>query len=1186
LSTGQPEQILRLFVSSPGDVADERRRVEIVVERLNAEFKGRVRIAAVRWETEYYSAHDTFQKQIPEASGCDVVVAIFRARLGTELPADFPRLPTGEPYPSGTAYEVLSAIEARKARHDLPDIYVFRYPRPPSIQLDDPHEAQIRSQWERLKAFFDTWFKTTGGQFVAAFQDFASTDDFAEKLESCLRQWLAKRGYTAEGPAWDRLLDGSPFPGLGAFDAKRERVFFGRGLATTQAAARLREAAIHGTPFLLLIGASGSGKSSFLRAGLVPYLTRPGTIPEIDLWRNALVEVGPDPLLSLAGALFAETGLGAELRQGDFRTAEALAALFAGGAEAGIAPVRGALDRAAQDRAQQANFAAPRPARLMLAIDQAERLFLEASPEAASAFVAIVVELIKHQLAYVIVALRSDAYPRFQLNDALRDLRETGATFDLVPPAAGELEEIVTRPVAACHPPLAFELENGRSLASVLVADARGGDTLPLLQMTLSRLFDAEAGRGDGLLRYADYPGINAAVTKTAEDALAHLDADARAQVPALVTALVRDVVADPLTGAPIPSVGTLDRAAFERGHPARTALADAFVARRLLTVEGAEGAIRLRPVHEALLRIWPEAVRIVAENASLIRVRYALEPIVRNWQEAPETERARHLDISPALLSGAQALLARFGEDLPTPMQDFIARSSAADAARRGRERRRQRAVLAATVGALVVVASLAVAATWQWHSAEQARQESQLLHDRADEAVTKFLVSTVSLNRDDDGAIKELDQAILLAPADATGYFFRGMAYQKRSDSDHAIADFTKAIALNPKLAFAYAFRGALYNEKKDFDRSLADLNRMIELNTTHAPTYNDLGWAYYNKQDYDRATANYDQAIRLDPTNADYFYNRADAYRGKEDYDSAIADYTQALKLSPKYAAAYNGRGLAYYNKRDYDRAIADYGQAIGLDRTSFDYYDNRGDAYRSNGDFDRAIADYTQAIKLDPKNAVTYSDRALAYLNNGDHARAIADYSEAIKLDPSNALTFSARGLAYSIKGEYDRAILDYSEALRLDPGNVLALDNRADAYNDKGNYDRAVADFDQLIRLAPTNGVAWKKRCFARAVLGLMEPALADCNEALRLQPEDAATLDSRGFTYLKLGRFADAIADYDAALRLDPQLAASLYGRGLAKLKQGDAEGGNTDIAAARAIDNSIAEQFARYGVL
>jgi hypothetical protein len=97
------EQTLRLFVSSPGDVAGERRRVDLVVERLNAEFAGRVRIETVRWELGYYSAHDTFQGQIPEAAECDVVVAVFRGRLGTPLPPEFPRLPSGDPYPSGSA---------------------------------------------------------------------------------------------------------------------------------------------------------------------------------------------------------------------------------------------------------------------------------------------------------------------------------------------------------------------------------------------------------------------------------------------------------------------------------------------------------------------------------------------------------------------------------------------------------------------------------------------------------------------------------------------------------------------------------------------------------------------------------------------------------------------------------------------------------------------------------------------------------------------------------------------------------------------------------------------------------------------------------------------------------------------------------------------------------------------------
>jgi hypothetical protein len=168
---------VRVFVSSPGDARFERSRLERVIERLNGEFQGVVRLSAIRWETEFYKAHTTFQAQIPEAAQCDTVVAIFRARLETELPADFPRMENGEPYPSGTAYEVLSAIDTAK-RRGFPDVYVFRYPQPPGVQLDDPGGAEIEGQWKRLKEFFETWFRTQAGHFKAAFQTFASTDDF------------------------------------------------------------------------------------------------------------------------------------------------------------------------------------------------------------------------------------------------------------------------------------------------------------------------------------------------------------------------------------------------------------------------------------------------------------------------------------------------------------------------------------------------------------------------------------------------------------------------------------------------------------------------------------------------------------------------------------------------------------------------------------------------------------------------------------------------------------------------------------------------------------------------------------------------------------------------------------------------------------------------------------------------
>jgi len=557
-----------------------------------------------------------------------------RARLGTPLPANFPKPPSSsEPYPSGTAYEILSAIQARKSGKPLPDIYVFRYPDAPSVKLDATDRATIEQEWKRLQAFFEIWFRNTANQFTAAFQSYDSTDDFARRVEGCLYQWLERHGYAPQGPTWDRR-HGSPFPGLAAFDANRRTVFFGREMVIVRALEHLRAAP---APFLLVLGASGSGKSSLLCAGLLPRLTEPGTLPEIDLWRTAIVVPGVDPFCSLAESLLADKALGAELRHGSFQNRQLLAQQLATDPNTALAPILTALNAAAEQRQREAHFDAPRPARLALAIDQGERLLLETGPTDRERFAKLLEALISHDLAVVIMALRSDAYAQLQGSMALVNLREHGATFDLLPPTTTELEEMVTGPVTACHPPLAFEERDGQSLSTLLVADTKGGDALPMLQMTLSRLYAEEEIRADDLLRFADYRGMASAVTETADEALAFVDEAAHKTLPALIMALVQDVAVDPVSKTPVPIVTFLNRRAFENHDPARKALIDAFVERRLLISEGDDVLQSVRPVHEALLRIWPRARDIIEENASLIQVRHTLEPIVRAWVNADE---------------------------------------------------------------------------------------------------------------------------------------------------------------------------------------------------------------------------------------------------------------------------------------------------------------------------------------------------------------------------------------------------------------------------------------------------------------------------------------------------------------------------------------------------------------------
>jgi hypothetical protein len=119
---------------------------------------------------------------------------------------------------------------------------------------------------------------TEQGHVKAAFNPYASEDDFETQLEKLLRAWVADKVSGARSLRWPIEVKGSPFRGLDSFGTKHASVFFGRGAASARAIDLWREAASWGCPYLLVVGASGAGKSSLARAGLIPRLTTPGVV--------------------------------------------------------------------------------------------------------------------------------------------------------------------------------------------------------------------------------------------------------------------------------------------------------------------------------------------------------------------------------------------------------------------------------------------------------------------------------------------------------------------------------------------------------------------------------------------------------------------------------------------------------------------------------------------------------------------------------------------------------------------------------------------------------------------------------------------------------------------------------------------------------------------------------------------
>jgi Novel STAND NTPase 1/WD domain, G-beta repeat len=717
---------VRVFVSSPGDTRFERSRLDRVTQRLNGEFQGVARLTTIRWETEFYRAHDTFQAQIPESAQCDIVVAIFRGRLGTELPPDFPRMPDGSPYPSGTAYEVLSAIEAAKGR-GLPDVYVFRFSDSPSIQLDNPDRAQLEAQWQNLKAFFENWFQTPEGRFKAAFQTFASTDDFEVQIESLLRKWLEEKVLHGRSVAWPVDVKGSPFRGLAAFGAKHAPVFFGRSRDIAKATDRLKDAAEKGCAFLLVDGPSGSGKSSLVRAGLLPRLTAAGVVPHVDVWRVAVMrpgELGGDPFTALARELFvraedlpdAEQGRPAalpELAASDFSRPPELAALLAHADDTALKPLTGTLTAIEHAARKKDGYDRDVNAALLLVVDQLDELFdAQIADDVRARFAQLLGRLARSARVWVIATLRADLFERFLRQQELKQLKDDGGGYDLSAPGAAELAEIVRGPATAAD--LIYETDSatGERLDERLLRDADRTDLLPLLQFALDQLFEARATvHGEARLTFAAYHalgGLAGAVDKQAEAALQALGETEQAQLPRLLREL-----AAPAPGAAGYDIRAVPVSAAAHDEPSKKLVRALVDARILLsTGEGNQATVRL--AHARVLDSWQRAKAIVAENAEFYRIRAEVDEQRRRWEASG---RKAELLIPGGLpLAEAETIISSYGAELSVDTRDFVATSGR-------RARRRQRL----TAAAAAVFAALAVGATVLGLLAYQAEQRAQ---------------------------------------------------------------------------------------------------------------------------------------------------------------------------------------------------------------------------------------------------------------------------------------------------------------------------------------------------------------------------------------------------------------------------------------------------------------------------
>jgi formylglycine-generating enzyme required for sulfatase activity/energy-coupling factor transporter ATP-binding protein EcfA2 len=494
--------------------------------------------------------------------------------------------------------------------HTRPEVVIYKRKQTPYFDPDAPDYKEKQDQYEKLKTFLkeDPVFNDPHTGSARGIEYYDSTEDFRILIRTALQEltlaFLEKAEQAPQPPApvptttgvveieashWQ----GSPFPGLRSFQYEDAPIFFGRGREATAVIERLKH-----SRFVGVVGASGSGKSSLVMAGVLPRLRERNAIythqTTSEYWR--VVQFTPSshrktiyhsPFEALYYALLevfpqlVDNPLRAQRIKREF------------------------LEDVLKDPTTLAESCkyllseAPRGSEVLLFIDQFEELFT-LSPESDRApFAALLKSATQSEQMRVIVTMRSDFYQHCVAMPVLAELLQQGS-FPLSTPTGGALYEMVRYPADRA----ALQFDEGLE-QQILRDTGESAGALALLAYALDELYKISEARGDRRLTFADYEalqGVHGAIGQRAEAVFAQLTGDETDKQATLKT-LFRALVSVNEDGTP-----TRQRITYEvaQADPLTRGMVTALIQARLLMQDATPTHTpTLEVAHEALFRHW-----------------------------------------------------------------------------------------------------------------------------------------------------------------------------------------------------------------------------------------------------------------------------------------------------------------------------------------------------------------------------------------------------------------------------------------------------------------------------------------------------------------------------------------------------------------------------------------------------
>jgi WD40 repeat protein len=507
----------------------------------------------------------------------------------------------------------------------------------------------------------------------------------------------------------------NPYRGLEPFEPEHARYFFGREVLTEILVEQLRRGR-----FLAVLGASGSGKSSVVRAGVLPALAQ-GKLPGSENWPVLVIKPGQNPQEALAGALAATVSAARSAGAVDFaRLQEARqeiqerllreeSALHELVTELALSQVEGMVAKHANDR------------RVVVVIDQFEELFTLCPFEQRQRFIDALLYAVRQSegRTTVLLTLRADFVTQCTAYPDLSDLIASHQVWVRAMNDEG-LRAAIERPIWLAG----MRYEPG--LVPLILADVgREPGALPLLEDALWSLFEY-CKAGDEVIEsreYREIGGVQGALAKRADDAHATLSAEEKEYTRHILLRLVEMREGQETTRRR----ATLDElvATPEERAPVEKVVQRLTDARLLTTTQDEETGQRVVDIsHEVLIRGWPRLREWLEESREDLVTHQRLREAAAEWERE---ERHESYVYRGARLAKVVEWRAAHERELNESEQAFLDASIREQEVERTAARRRTQRIIAGLVAGLLIISALAIFALGRSQLAEQRRVDAE---------------------------------------------------------------------------------------------------------------------------------------------------------------------------------------------------------------------------------------------------------------------------------------------------------------------------------------------------------------------------------------------------------------------------------------------------------------------------